>query len=361
MGKLEGYRDQIDHLDDRILGLLNQRAKLVLKIRDAKHGGGNASGGAKAYAPHREKQVYQRLMRQNQGPFPNEGVVAVYREVMSASLALEGRPRIAHLGPALTFTHQAALSKFGSQCEYLAVPGIPETFAEVDQGRADYGVVPVENSTEGVIRHTLDLFVESDLKICSELSLPIRLSLMSSGGGSKASGYRAIISHPQPLAQARGWLDRHFPGLERLEAASTTQAAQAAAADPRLAVVADKAAGEAYGLKLVAKNIQDKSDNTTRFLVIGRTLSQPSGHDKTSLMLSLRDRVGALASMLKPFQKHRLSLTSIESRPSRRRAWEYFFFLDFLGHQDEPKVRRLLAELRKQVVEIKVLGSYPVA
>jgi chorismate mutase/prephenate dehydratase len=359
MSKLESLRKAIDQVDDRLLALLNERAGLVLKVRDSKHAEGGGKASTRAYTPHREKQVYQRLVKRNPGPFPSEALTAVYREIMSASLALEGKPRIAFMGPAMTFTHQAAMSKFGSQCDYVAVAGIPDTFAEVEQGRADYGVVPVENSTEGVIRHTLDLFVESELKICSEISRPIRLSLMSKSG--KSTGYRGVISHPQPLAQARGWLDKHLPGVPRLEAASTTQAAQMAAKDGGLAAVGDVVAGEHYGLKAVARNIQDQNDNTTRFLVIGKTISRPSGHDKTSLMLSLRDRVGALASMLKPFERGKVSLTSIESRPSRRRPWEYYFFLDFLGHQEDPKVRRILDDLRTKVVDVKVLGSYPVA
>jgi chorismate mutase/prephenate dehydratase len=263
------------------------------------------------------------------------------------------------MGPEATFSHRDALSKFGSGCEYLAVSGIQDVFTEVEQARADLGVVPVENSSEGVIRHTLDLFVESPLKVCGELALPIRLCLMSkNGGGARPS---AIVSHPQPLAQARQWLDRNYPGIERREAASTAAAAKAAAKDKRIAVIGDALAAEIYGLKILARNIQDKSDNMTRFLIIGRTIAEATGKDKTSLMISLRDKVGALAGMLKPFEKSKVSLSSIESRPSRRRPWEYYFFVDFLGHQRDPKIARLLKSLERQASEIKVLGSYPVA
>ncbi len=355
MKPLEQARKQIDGIDGKVLELLNRRARLAQRVGEIKR----ASKAASTWAPHREKQVYQRLTRENPGPFPNEALMAVYREIMSASLALEGRPRIAYMGPPMTFSHLAALSKFGQSCEYVPVASIPETFAEVEQGRADLGVVPVENSTEGVIRHTLDLFVESDLRICSELTMAIRLCLMSRSGSLK--GVTTVVSHPQPLAQARGWLDKRLPGLKRVEVSSTTVAAQMAARDGRLASVGDPRAGRFYGLREVFRNIQDKSDNRTRFLVLGRTFSRPSGHDKTSLMLSLRDRVGALAAMLKPFERNRISLTSIESRPSRRRPWEYFFFVDFLGHQEDAGVARALKELRAQVVELKVLGSYPVA
>lgn len=353
---IDKIRRQIDALDDEMLGLLNQRAGLVLKVRDAK-----AHAKAKPYVPHREAQIYDRLTRGNKGPFPNEGVQAVWREIMSASLALEGRPRIAYMGPAFTFTHLAAMSRFGQQCEYVPVDGVPGTFAEVEQGRADLGVVPVENSTEGVIRHTLDLLVDTDLKICSELSLPIRQNLVNLSGKLDPSAIKAVLSHPQPLAQARGWLASHLPGVPLREMPSTTEAAMLAAKNPSLAVVGSAEAAHAYGLKVAVANIQDQSDNTTRFLVIGRTVSKPSGHDKTSVVVNLRDKVGALAVMLKPFERNKINLTAIESRPSRRRKWEYYFFIDFLGHQDEPKVKKALEALRREVQELKVLGSYPAA
>jgi chorismate mutase/prephenate dehydratase len=358
MTTLKSVRARIDSLDAQILKLLNLRARQVLQISQLKSRAG-LPPAAVAFVPHRERQVLDRLRTLNQGPFSDEGVLAVFREIMSASLALEGRPRIAYMGPEATFSHQAALMKFGTQCEHLAVPGIQDVFAEVEQGRADLGVVPVENSSEGVIRHTLDLFVESTLKICGELAMPIRLNLMSKTG--KAAGYRSILSHPQPLAQARLWLDKHYPGVGRRETSSTSAAAQLAVKDKQVAVIGDALAARLYGLKIISRNIQDKSDNVTRFLVIGRTMAEPTGKDKTSIMLSLRDKVGALASMLKPFESARVSLTSIESRPSRRRPWEYYFFIDFLGHQQDKKILRLLENLKKRTVELKVLGSYPLA
>jgi chorismate mutase/prephenate dehydratase len=351
---LERVRREIDKVDARLVALLNERAGLVLKVRDLKH-----STSAPAYAPHRERQVYERVAALNQGPFPPEALKAVYREIMSAALAMEGRPRIAYMGPSFTFTHLAAMERFGSQCEYVAVEGVPGTFDEVEQRRADYGVVPVENSTEGVIRHTLDHFIDSDLKICSEFSMAIRQNLLTKSGKMDKGSLRMVVSHAQPLAQVRQWLASHLPGVPLREMASTTLAAQAAAKDKGVAAVGNTAAARAYGLKVAAASIQDQSDNTTRFLVIGRTVAQPTGHDKTSVMVSLRDRVGALAAMLKPFETSKVNLTAIESRPSRRRRWEYYFFIDFLGHQEEPKVQRMLQALRREVHELKVLGSYP--
>jgi chorismate mutase/prephenate dehydratase len=217
----------------------------------------------------------------------------------------------------------------------------------------------VENSSEGVIRHTLDLFIDSSLKVCNELAIPIRLCLMSQSG--KAGPYDTILSHPQPLAQARGWLDQHYPRTERREASSTTAAAKEAAKHGRIAAIGDALAAELYGLKIVAKNIQDKSDNVTRFFVIGRTIAKPTGRDKTSIMLSLKDKVRALAGVLEPFGSAKISLSSIESRPSRKRPWEYYFFIDFAGHQQDKKVVKLLDTLRRRTVELKVLGSYPFA
>jgi chorismate mutase/prephenate dehydratase len=351
---LDQVRRDIDKVDARLVALLNERAHLVLKVRDLKQ-----STSAPAYTPHRERQVYTRVAELNQGPFPPSALKAVYREIMSAALAMEGKPRIAYMGPAFTFTHLAAMERFGSQCEYVAVEGVPGTFDEVEQRRADYGVVPVENSTEGVIRHTLDHFIGSELKICSEFSMAVRQNLLTKTGKLDKGTIRLVVSHPQPLAQARHWLATHLPGVPTREMASTTLAAQVAAKDRSVAALGNTMTARAYGLKVAASNIQDQSDNTTRFLVIGRTVAQPTGHDKTSVMVSLRDRVGALAAMLKPFEDGKINLTSIESRPSHHRKWEYYFFIDFLGHQQEPKIQRVLEALRRTVHEVKVLGSYP--
>ena len=355
---LDDLRVKIDAIDVKLLKLLNDRARLVLQVGQKKERKGVRLGSV-AFVPHRERQILDRLAKQNPGPFPNEALAAVFREIMSASLAMEGKPRIAYMGPRATHTHMAAVSKFGSQCEYIPVGGVKATFTDVEQGRADYGVVPIENSTEGVINHTLDLMVDSDLKICSELSVPIRHMLLCKSG--KLSDISSVLSHPQALAQTRGWLDEHLPGVRKVETPSTSQASQKAAKDKTVAAVGSELGAEIYGLKIAAKNIQDISDNRTRFLVIGRTISKATGKDKTSVMLSIRDKVGALADILKPFEKHKVNLSSIESRPSRRKAWDYYFFIDFAGHQDSPRVKKLLADLERRAANLKVLGSYPSA
>jgi chorismate mutase/prephenate dehydratase len=360
MKKLPGLRRRIDALDDRMLALLNERAQVVQqvyveKLRHAK------GGKVAAFVPGREAEILRRLAAKNRGPFPEAGIAPVFREVISACRSLEISPRIAYFGMAGSNTHQAALNAFGSQGDFVSVVGIPGIFEDVSQGRADYGVVPVENSTEGVINHTLDLFVDSDLKVCAEVSLPIRYQLLNRSG--KAAPIRRILSHSQSLAQCRRWLARRMPGVELESAASTSAAAQAVAADKsgRSAAIASQLAARLYGLKAVATEIQDQNDNSTRFFVIGRALSKPTGRDKTSVMLGIRDRVGALSSVLKPFESHQVNLTSIESRPSQRKAWEYYFFIDFHGHQAQPRVQRLLKSLQKQVAQLKVLGSYPAA
>jgi chorismate mutase / prephenate dehydratase len=271
------------------------------------------------------------------------------------------QPRISYFGAPGSNTHQAALNCFGSGAEFLSQADYSGVFEDVDQGRADYGLVPVENSTEGVINRTLDLLGESDLKICSEVSLPIRNLLLSRG---PLKAVRVVVSHPQPLAQCRLWLARHLPKARQVIADSTSAAAHRAAQDrggATAAIASDLAMRLYPPLKVLARNIQDRSDNTTRFFVVGRTLARPTGRDKTSVMLSIHDKVGALAAVLKPFERHKVNLTAIESRPSRRKAWDYYFFVDFHGHQDEPKIRRLLTDLSRQVAQMKVLGSYPAA
>ena len=360
MSQLPVLRRRIDAIDDRLLALLNARARVVEKVYTQKLA--QAKGGkVEAFVPGREAEIQRRLARANPGPFPQDAIGAVFREVVSGCRSLETLPKVAFFGQPGSHTHQAALGVFGSQAQFLPLVGIPGVFEEVEQGRCDFGLVPVENSTEGVINHTLDLFVDSDLKVCSESSPIIRNHLMSSTGSLKR--VRKVLSHPQPLAQCRKWLTRNLPGA-KLEVASTTSvAAQLAARDRsgRSAAIASDLSARLYKLKIMARNIQDQSDNTTRFFVIGRTVARPTGKDKTSVMLSIRDRVGALAAVLKPFERHRVNLTSIESRPSRRKAWDYYFFIDFHGHQDEPKVARLLKDLAAQVAQLKVLGSYPAA
>jgi chorismate mutase/prephenate dehydratase len=349
---LQALRGRIDQLDGKIVRLLNERAKTVLGVKKIKE-----DGGLQVYAPHREMQVYRRLATLNKGPFPQESLEAVFREIMSAALSMEGRLKVSYFGQPGTNTHIAAMRKFGKSCDYCPGVGLADVFQEVERGRANYGVVPIENSTEGTVNHTLDLFVESDLKICSEIFMPITYTLMSKSGDKKR--IKKVLSHPQSLAQCRLWLEGNLPGVSVMEAASTARAAQTAAQDPSVAAIAPELAAQIYHLKPIARSIEDMKDNYTRFLVIGNTECLPSGDDKTSIMVSIKDKVGALYHLLTPFHKLGINLINIESRPSRRKAWDYYFFIDFLGHQHDPKVKRVLAQVGDATNLVKVLGSYP--
>jgi chorismate mutase/prephenate dehydratase len=359
MEELSGLRKRIDALDDRILEALNERAKVVQKVYEVKVR--EAKGGkVQAFVPSREASILRRLAGKNAGPFPGEGIAPVFREVISACRSLEQLPRVAYFGAPWSNTHEAALNCFGSRAEFNSGAGIPGVFEDVERNRADYGVVPVENSTEGAIVHTLDVLAGTDLKVCAEISLPIRNLLL---GRRTLKEIRTVVSHPQPLAQCRVWLARHLPGVKLLAVDSTPLAAQRAAKDRSgaVAAIASELAARKYGAPVLVRDIQDRGDNATRFFVVGRTLARPSGKDKTSVVVSVRDKVGALAGLLKPFERHRVNLTSIESRPSKKRAWEYYFFVDFHGHQDDPRIQRLLKDLARSSAHLKVLGSYPAA
>jgi chorismate mutase/prephenate dehydratase len=339
-------------LDGQIVQLLNQRARQVLKVGALK-----AKDSLHFYAPHRETQVYRRVARLNQGPFPQDALHSVYREIMSGALSLEAPLKIAYFGQLGTNTHIAALEKFGSSSRYVAGSSLKDVFLEVERGRAHYGVVPIENSTEGTINHTLDLFVESELKICSEIYLPITYTLMSLPG--RMDRVKKVYSHPQSLAQCRLWLEANLPGVKIIESSNTAKAAQIAMKDPSSAAIAPEMAARIYRLRAIARRIEDMQDNYTRFLVIGNTIAEKTGDDKTSLMVSIKDKVGALYDLLLPFRKQGLNLTGIESRPSRKKAWDYYFFIDFLGHVQDPKVRAAIATVEKATLTVKVLGSYP--
>ncbi len=346
-------RGRIDAVDDKLLALLNRRQKIALeigKIKD-KHSQG-------AYAPVRERDVYERLLKANKGPLQAGSLRAIYREVMSATRAVQQPLRVAYLGPEATFTHLASRTRFGSSVRYVAVASIADVFTEVECGRADYGVVPVENSTEGVVSHTLDMFIDSELLICSEVQLEITQNLLARCG---LKGIRTVVSHSQALAQCRGWLEENLPGVPLEEVSSTAEASRVAVKRKGVAAVGSELAAPLYGLRVVVPNIHDVAENYTRFLVVGRTENEPSGRDKTSVMFSVKDRVGALHLMLEPFRTHRINLTKIESRPSRRKAWDYYFFVDCAGHCRDLKVRKALAKLGEQSMFLKVLGSYPVA
>ncbi len=349
---LASIRTSIDALDSKIVQLLNQRAQQVLKIGEIK-----TKDSLHFYAPHREIQVYRRVTRLNKGPFPTKALHSVYREIMSGALSLESLLKIAYFGQLGTNTHIAALEKFGNSAHYIAGASLKDVFLEVERGRAHYGVVPIENSTEGTINHTLDLFVESELKICSEIYIPITYTLMSKSG--RMEQVKKVYSHPQALAQCRLWLEASLPGVKIIESANTAKAAQITAQDPSAAAIAPEMAARIYRLRAIARRIEDMQDNFTRFLVIGKTFAEKTGDDKTSLMVSIKDKVGALYDLLLPFRKNGLNMTSIESRPSRKKAWDYYFFIDFFGHIQDPKVQAAVATVEKATLTVKVLGSYP--
>jgi chorismate mutase / prephenate dehydratase len=347
------HRKAIDQLDAHIVKLLNDRTRHVLAI-----GGIKLKAGEEIYAPHRERAVFDRVCRSNAGPMTDEQLRAIYREIMSSALALEKTMTIAYLGPEATFTHQAAIRRFGSSLEYASQKTIADVFTEVAKNRADYGVVPVENSTEGVVTHTLDMFVDSDLKIVSQIVLRVQQCLMIPQGGTRAK-IKKLYAHPQSLAQCRGWIQNHLPRVEIIETSSNARSAELAAKQKNTAAIAGILAAEKYGLEILEQNIQDNATNSTRFLVLGRQCSPPTGDDRTSLMLSVSDKVGALHEAIAAFRKFKINLTKIESRPSKRKAWEYFFFIDCAGHFEDAKVAKAIQRLGGHCNFVKILGSYP--
>ncbi len=350
---LHDLRKHIDALDEKITGLLNQRAQLSVDIAGLKQ-----KTGMGIYAPEREREVLQKVKRHSTGPLNAKALEAIYREIMSASLALEKPLKIAYLGPEATFTHLAALKRFGSQLQYLACKSIGDVFTEVRRGGADYGVVPVENSVEGAVTHTLDMLVDSDLKICAQVILDISHNLLASGPIEKI---KKVYSISQIFGQCRIWIQQHMPAVELIEVSSSTRAAQIAASEKNSAAIASLLAASVYKLKVLARGIEDSPHNITRFFVISQKDTAPSGHDKTSIIFSIKDRVGALYDMLVPFKKHGINLTKIESRPSKKKAWDYYFFVDFLGHQQDSRVKEALSELEDKCTFFKILGSYPMS
>ncbi|GIW44713.1 MAG: prephenate dehydratase [Candidatus Binatia bacterium] len=352
---IEDLRARIDEIDQKLLALLNRRARLAREIGEHKR-----KQNAAVYAPAREKHILSRLLRANPGPLRPDQVRSIFREIISACLALEQPLKVAFLGPLGTFSHQAVVQQFGSQAHILPVGTIPEVFDEVEHDRADYGVVPVENSTEGVVAVTLDRLAESALTIKAELQLRVEHCLLARV--SRLEDVQVVVAHPQALAQCRLWLQAHLPRVPQAEAPSTAAAAQRAQKERGVAAVASKLAAAYYDLQVLAENIQDLANNFTRFLVLGRDgVARPSGDDKTSIVISARHEAGALYRILQPFAEHGVSLCNIESRPLRNRPWEYLFFLDMVGHVDEPHVAKALAEVEHRSLFCKVLGSYPAA
>jgi chorismate mutase / prephenate dehydratase len=345
------HRKAIDKLDAHIVKLLNERTRHVLTIGEIKR-----KAGEEIYAPHRERAVLQRICRRNTGPITNESLRAIYREIMSSALSLEKSLTVAYLGPEATFTHQAAIRRFGASLRYAPQKTITDVFTEVSKRRADYGVVPVENSTEGVVTHTLDMFVDSDLKIVAQIVLPVQHCLLSKGPQSQI---KKLYAHPQSLGQCRDWVRTNLPRAEIIETSSNARSAEFAAREKGSAAIAGVLAAEKYGVPVLEFDIQDNVANATRFLVLGRQCSPPTGNDRSSLMFSTVDRPGALYNALAPFRRYRINMTKLESRPSKRKAWEYFFFVDCDGHAEDRKVAKAISLLGEHCSYVKVLGSYP--
>lgn len=350
--KLTLWREKIDRLDEQILRLLNQRAELVKEVVLIKK-----ESAIGIYDSQREEAIIKELVSKNPGPFPGASIPPVFREIISACRSLEGELVIAYLGPPATHTHLACLEKFGSSVKTLPQESIPEVFDCVEREKVEYGVVPIENSTEGVVNRTLDMFIESEVKICGEILTRISHDLLSLSGDPRR--VKKIYSHPQALAQCRQWLRRNFPQAELLEALSTARAAQTAAQDLEAAAVASALAARIYGLKIIESGIEDYRHNYTRFLVLGKKMSARTGQDKTSLLFSIADAPGALYGILKPFAEKSINLTKIESRPIKDKPWKYVFFLDFEGHAQDEGVQEALQQLKNKVLFWKLLGSYP--
>ena len=354
--QLNAIRERIDSIDEQIQDLINARAAAAAEVAHIKQKSGDE---VVYYRPEREAQVLRMVKERNKGPLDAEEMARLFREIMSACLALEYPLNIAFLGPEGTFTQAAALKHFGHSVTTTPLGSISDVFQEVEAGSCQYGVVPVENSTEGVISHTLDMFFSSPLQICGEVTLRIHHNLLSNAKSLK--DIRKLYSHQQSLAQCRGWLDRHLPNVERIAVGSNAEAAAIAREDPQAAAIASETAGEIYKLGVLAHNIEDEPGNTTRFLIIGQQEVPPSGEDKTSLLISTRNEAGGLHRLLEPLAQHGVSMTRIESRPSRRGMWDYVFFIDVDGHKDQPHVAQALAALEARAGMYKVLGSYPKA
>jgi chorismate mutase/prephenate dehydratase len=355
---LEQLRAQIDALDEQIQSLIAERARCAKQVGVVK----GLTSTAEYYRPEREAQVLRRVVERNQGPLRNEEMVRLFRELMSACLAQEEPLKVAYLGPEGTFTQSAVLKHFGHSVHALAVPTIDEVFHEVEGGIADFGVAPVENSSEGTVNiHTLDMFLTSPLKVCGEIELRIHQHLM--GRMTAIGEIQRLCSHPQSLAQCRGWLAEHLPDVEKVPVASNAEAARRARDEDGTAALAGDAAAQVYDLRILFSNVEDQADNTTRFVVVGRKLFPPSGNDKTSVLVSARgtEGPGVLLHLLGPLARHGVNMTRIESRPSRRAKWDYVFFVDLDGHADDAPVSKALAEIQKKATLFKVLGAYPKA
>jgi chorismate mutase / prephenate dehydratase len=355
---LLALRGKIDSLDEQIQELISQRARFAKEIGVLK----GATSTAEFYRPEREAQVLRRVVERNKGPLRNEEMVRLYRELMSACLAQEEPLKVAYLGPEGTFTQSAVLKHFGHSVHALSVSTIDEVFHEVEAGSADFGVAPIENSSEGTVNiHTLDMFLTSPLKVCGEIELRIHQNLM--GRMTDLKHVKRVCSHPQSLAQCKAWLAENLPDVEQIPVASNAEAARRARDEDGTAALAGDAAAKVYGLRVLFNAIEDRDDNSTRFVVVGRKLFPPSGNDKTSVLVSASGTQGpgVLLHLLGPLARHGVNMTRIESRPSRKRKWDYVFFVDLDGHAEDPPVRSALEEIKAEASLFKVLGAYPKA
>ncbi len=354
--KLLGIRDQIDEVDQKIQALINQRAKCAQQVAEIKIKAGETEH---FYRPEREAQVLMKIKERNDGPLADDDMARLFREIMSCCLALEKPVKVAFLGPAGTYNHVATCKHFGSFIEQSPVNNIEEIFRTVDTGQAHFGVAPIENSTEGVISHTLDLLINSTLKICGEVDLRIQHNLISNE--TELKNITKVYSHQQSLAQCRLWLDANLPGTEHYAVRSNAEAVRIAKKEKASAAIAGEMAAEIYQVPVVCQQIEDEPDNTTRFIVIGKNMIPPSGNDRTSLLVTTSNKAGALHDLLKPLAERNIGMSKIESRPSRQGVWEYVFFIDIEGHKDDDNVARALAEIEHESAMIRILGSYPKA
>ncbi len=355
---LDEVRKEIDQLDEQIQALISERARLAFRVRQSKNKGkGQSSHAVDYYRPEREAQVLRNIIDRNEGPLSNTEMVRLFREIMSACLAQQEPLKIAYLGPEGTFTQQAVHKHFGQSVHALSHPAIDVVFEQVQSGEADFGVVPVENSTQGIVSHTLDMFLDSDLKICGEIELRVHQNLLTHA--KNLNQIERVYSHEQSISQCKGWLRSHLPGVELIAVASNGEAARRVRNAPEAAAIAGRSAADVYGLPVLFSLIEDRPDNTTRFLVIGRMMFAPSGHDKTTLLLTGSEGPGLLYGLLEPFQTHGVNMSRIESRPSSSGKWQYVFFVDVAGHHEDPDIALALKDLEKISKLSRVLGSYP--
>ncbi len=348
---LDAFRSEIDAVDTKLVELLNQRVKIALQVAEFKK-----KNNLQVYAPEREELVVAKVLEHNGGPLPAESLRAIYREIIGSSRSMERVLKVCYLGPAGTFTHQAARQRFGSVVDFEGAADIESVFETVSKGQADCGVVPVENTTGGVVIETLDTFMKYDVKICGEMTLEIHQNLLGKCG---MGDIRTVCSKPDALNQCRRWLMTNLPHASLLPMSSTTAAAEMARDNEKTGAIASREAAELYGLNILASSIEDQHNNLTRFLILSKNWASPTGRDKTCIMFAIRNDIGALYTMLLPFKRHGINLTKIESRPSRVRAWDYVFFVDFEGHAEDPEAKEALKELEAECRYLQIMGSFP--